>query len=84
MYRWEFTSKSRKELLKLDKQIQFKIIDKLDYYCSCPTPLMFAEPITDTELGSYRFRIGSYRVIFDVKEETLVIHKVGHRKDIYR
>ncbi|MBC8526038.1 MAG: type II toxin-antitoxin system RelE/ParE family toxin [Candidatus Cloacimonetes bacterium] len=36
------------------------------------------------KLGSYRFRIGNYRVIFDIDEDKLVILRVGHRKNIYR
>ena len=44
----------------------------------------FAEPLTRSDLGQYRFRIGDYRLAFDVEDEILVIHDVDHRKDIYR
>lgn len=84
MFRYEFTPKCLKQFRKLDKQVQFRIIEKLDYYCSTPDPLAHADPITDTELGEYRFRIGNYRVVFDIKGDLLTIHKVGDRKDIYR
>ena len=47
-------------------------------------PLKYAEKITDRKLGSYRFRIGDYRVVFDLEENDIVILRVGHRKDIYR
>ena len=47
-------------------------------------PLKYAEKITDPKLGSYRFRIGDYRVVFDLEENDIVILRVGHRKDIYR
>ncbi len=29
-------------------------------------PLQYAERLTDPALGGYRFRIGDYRVIFDI------------------
>jgi mRNA interferase RelE/StbE len=47
-------------------------------------PLKYAEKITDAKLGSYRFRIGDYRVIFDLEGEDIVILRIGHRRDIYR
>ena len=84
MYRYEFTPKSLKQLLKLDKQIQFRIIKKLDQYCSELDPLVHADPITDPELGEYRFRIGDYRVVFDIQGELITIHRVGDRKNVYR
>ena len=47
-------------------------------------PLKHAEKITDSKLGSYRFRIGDYRVIFDLEGDDVVILRIGHRRDIYR
>ncbi|KKU81190.1 MAG: Addiction module toxin, RelE/StbE family [Parcubacteria group bacterium GW2011_GWA1_47_8] len=51
---------------------------------SAPSPLEFAERLTDFELGEYRFRIRDYRVAFDVENDTAKILKVGHRKDMYK
>jgi len=47
-------------------------------------PLQYAESLTDPELGSYRFRIGDYRVIFDIESNDIVVLRVGHRKEIYK
>lgn len=84
MFRYEFTPKSRKQFRKLDKQVQFRIIEKLDYFCSTQDPLVHADPIFDKELGEYRFRMGDYRVVFDIKDDLLTIHKVGDRKNVYK
>jgi len=46
--------------------------------------LKHASKLTDPALGTYRFRIGDYRVIFDIEEKEIVVLRVGHRKDIYR
>ncbi|PIU83448.1 MAG: hypothetical protein COS68_03990 [Elusimicrobia bacterium CG06_land_8_20_14_3_00_38_11] len=35
-------------------------------------------------MGMYRFRVGDYRVIFDVDKNNIVILRIGHRKKIYR
>lgn len=46
--------------------------------------MKFAEPLIDKRLGSYRFRTGEYRVIFDVEKDEITVLLVGHRKEIYR
>ena len=43
-----------------------------------------AERLTEPELGSYRFRVGDYRVIFDLEGDEIVVLRVGHRREIYR
>lgn len=35
-------------------------------------------------MGAYRFRIGDYRIIFNIEGENIVILRVGHRKSIYK
>jgi len=32
---------------------------------------------------AYRLRMGDYRILFDLEDDTIVIHKIGHRKDVY-
>ncbi len=72
------------QLRKLPENTQRKIIDKLKFFASTSDPLKFAHTIKGDKLGEYRFRIGSYRAVFNVKNDTAVILKIGHRKDIYR
>jgi mRNA interferase RelE/StbE len=33
---------------------------------------------------AYRFRVGNYRVLFDVTEDTIEIGRVLHRKESYK
>lgn len=79
-----FTQKSFREFKKLSKDLQERIILKLDFFVSQKNPLEFAHPLINHELGQYRFRVGDYRIIFDIEGDNLVIHSVGHRRDIYR
>lgn len=84
MYRYEFTPQAISQLKKLTPDIQAKIIKKLEYFLSTGYPLTYASHLTNYAIGQYRFRIGDYRVIFDVEEEIIIILALGHRKDIYK
>ena len=79
-----FKGKSVNEFSNLPKDIQLQIMKKLKFFMSSPNPLYFAEHLNNFDLGEYRFRIGDYRVSFDVEKNTAKILKVAHRKDIYK
>ena len=82
MYKVVFTEKALSDLYALDKQTQERIAKKLKEYSK--NPLKYARKLSTIQIGTYRFRIGDYRVIFDIEEENIIILRVGHRKDIYR
>lgn len=83
-FTWEFTGAAFKEFKKHPKSIQQRIIKKLDYFISTDKPLEFAENLINSEIGEYRFRVGDYRVIFDLESTSIVILSVGHRREIYK
>ena len=84
MYKYEFTSYAFKQLKRLPKNTQKRLMSKLDYYCKQENPLRFADYLTDARIGEYRFRVGDWRIVFDVEGDKIVILIVGHRRDIYR
>lgn len=84
MHQYIFRSRAEKELKKLPRDIVIRIKDKLRYFLSSPNPLNFATPLKKSTLGSYRFRIGDYRVIFDVEGENIIILTIGHRREVYK
>ena len=79
-----FRGRSAIELQRLPKKEARFVLKKLVYYLNSDSPLTFAERLTDYQYGDYRFRIGYYRVTFDVEGDKIVVLKVGHRKDVYR
>ena len=82
--KYDFKGNSTKEFSKLPRKAQIQIMEKLELYMSASSTLNFAEHLTDFDFGEYRFRIGDYRVSFDVENDTAKILKVGHRKDMYK
>ena len=85
MYQIKFKSSADKRFSKLPKEVQIRIVQKLEFFLSQPEPLFYAEILTNPRIGTYRFRVGDYRVVFDLEDdETIMIVEVDHRKDIYR
>ena len=82
MYKILFTHRSLKDLEVIDKSTQKRIAAKLKEYAE--EPLKYSKKLINTNLGSFRFRIGDYRVVFDIEEENIVILRIGHRKNIYK
>ena len=86
MYKVRLSSRALKDLKKLEKETQSKVIESLEILKLNP----FAEIIQYKKLKGrnqlYRIRIGSYRVIYEIQGEILVIIviRIGHRKDVYR
>ncbi|OGM76536.1 hypothetical protein A2188_02875 [Candidatus Woesebacteria bacterium RIFOXYA1_FULL_43_9] len=84
MYRYAFREQALKDIKKLPKDVQIRILKKLDYFVSTDNPLQFADRLINFEIGTYRYRIGNYRVIFDLEEEVVVVITLGHCREIYR
>jgi len=81
-YRLVYTDRALKDIQKLDPQVKNRIGKALLRFEA--DPLGHAKPLTNAELGNYRFRVGDYRIIFDIEAEDIVILRVGHRRQIYR
>lgn len=46
-------------------------------------PLKFGEPLRRSLAGFRKLRVGDYRVIYQVQGRTVVILKIGHRREVY-
>jgi len=77
-----YTKRAAKDIKRLEGATKNRIGETLLRYAQ--DPLKYAEKLIDPSLGTYRFRIGEYRVIFDLEESDIVILRAGHRRDIYR
>ena len=77
-----FTRVAWRQWGKLPKGIKTRLDEKLLIYAR--EPFRYASKLTDSSIGQYRFRIGDYRIVFDISGEKIIILAVGHRKDIYK
>ena len=47
-------------------------------------PEIFGKPLRKSLKGYRRLRVGDYRIIFRIEENTVKIFKIGHRSAIYK
>ena len=83
-YKLKIESRARKDLQSLDPIVQKRIAKKLRYFIEQSDPLQFAKKLVDSSGGDYRWRVGNYRVVFDVSGEEIRLLRIQHRKDVYR
>lgn len=82
MYKVMLTQRTVKDIEKIDKETKDRIATKLREYAV--EPLKYARKLVDSKIGTYRFRIGDYWVIFDIDNDNIVILRIGHRRSIYK
>ncbi len=82
MYKVLLTKRSLKDLESIDRYMQNRIAVKLKEYSK--DPQKYGKKLINHKIGTYRFKIGDYRVIFDIDNNNLVILRIGHRKSIYK
>ncbi|MFH1672122.1 MAG: type II toxin-antitoxin system RelE/ParE family toxin [Pseudomonadota bacterium] len=74
---------AQKELSKIPHREQDRIITAIQNLTDNPRPSNVKKLIGR---DAWRMRIGNYRVIYEIHNDTLIVLVVhiGHRKDIYR
>lgn len=82
MFKVVITHNALKDINNLTQDVKKRIASKIKEYLN--DPIYYSRKLTDPKIGSFRFRIGDYRVIFDIEDETIIVLRVGHRKDIYK
>lgn len=83
-YRITFIRSARKELASLDKSTVSRIFSKIEGLSKQPHPRGSRKLEGAADL--WRIRVGTYRVVYRILDEELVIEIVGvrHRRDAYR
>ena len=87
MFQFEYTNNTARDLRQMDQQVSKRILKKMDFFSKQEDPMKFAKKLKDFSLGEYRFRIGDYRVLFDLDDQKklkiLMILSIKHRREAY-
>lgn len=81
-YRLLYTKSAFKDIQKLDTVAKKRIKKKIEE-CSL-NPIVNAKKLINSSIGSYRWRAGNYRIIFDIEVDKIIILRIGHRREIYK
>ena len=85
-YKIVFSEKAKKQLKKLDKHISALILGWLEKNIqNCDNPRVHGKGLVENKSGQWRYRIGDYRVICEIKGNQVIVLvlNIGHRKEIY-
>ena len=83
-YKLVYKKTAVKGIQKLTPPIKKRLKLKLEFFIKQDKPLDFAKALTKPADAQYRFRVGNYRILFDIEGNNLVILYLQHRKDVYK
>ena len=87
-FRIEFDPDALKELKKLDRPIQQRLVGFLkERVAPLKNPRSIGEALTGAALGNYwKYRVGDWRIVCDIQDDKVVVRvlRIGNRKEIYR
>lgn len=87
MWRLLFSKKADKQLSKLDPGVRRVLVSwLLKHLDGCEDPRAFGKGLVGDKSGIWRYRVGDYRILCDIKDDELVVLalEVGHRREVYR
>ena len=85
VWKVELTDTARRTLKKLDKAAAKRITTYLQEVASQADPHTKGKALLGNFQGYWRYRVGDYRIVCEIKDEKLVVLvvRIGHRKEVY-
>ena len=71
---------------KLDRSVQVIVVKWIRKHLeNCEDPKAFGKGVTANMKGYWRYRIGDYRLLVEIREEELVVVaiSIAHRSEVY-
>ncbi|MDU1051576.1 MAG: type II toxin-antitoxin system RelE/ParE family toxin [Varibaculum cambriense] len=86
VWKIELSARARKALKKLDRKPARDIVRALEEIAQLQNPRSRGKALTGNLQGLWRYRVGDYRVICDIRSKQLTIYAIdlGHRRNIYQ
>jgi len=83
-YTIAITKTAKRDIDALEHVERKRLGKKLLHVASLDDLSSVAKHFTNSAIGTYRLRIGSYRVLFDIEGRIMLILGVQHRREVYR
>lgn len=72
----------RKDLPEIAHDIKGRIRKAIEVKLTS-APEEFGEPLRRTLKGYWKLRVGDWRVIYKVEAKTVIVLRIGHRREVY-
>ena len=84
-YKILISSRAQKDFNKLDHKIQNRVTKAILKIKKNRYPQQF-KSLKGIDIAQYRLRVGDWRILYDVYDDTksVLILRIGHRKEIYK
>jgi mRNA interferase RelE/StbE len=86
IWRVEFDPEAARELRKLGHQARHLILKYLrERIATADNPRRFGHALLGDLKGLWRYRVGDYRIVADIREREILVMivAVGHRRNVY-
>jgi len=85
MHRVRLLDTASKDLARLDKPVARRIVGRVQWLAE-NFEKADLERLTGELEGLFKLRVGDYRIIYELVhgEQLIMIHAIGHRREIYR
>lgn len=81
-YNIEFKSSVKKDLKKISREIITKMLYKIEN--ELPDMALQQPSLRGKFKHLKKFRVGDYRIIYIIKDSTILILRIANRKDVYK
>lgn len=81
-YKIAFKKSVSRDLKKIDKEQVKRILNKIE--SELPQKAEIFPTLSGKFSGLRRFRVGDFRVIFSIIGDTVLVLRIGHRKEVYK
>ena len=81
-YRVQVAPAAVRQLRKLDPSARRRLLAAIELLAGQPRPAG-AKKLVGGD-GEWRVRTGDYRVVYEIRDDVLLVVAVGHRRDIYQ
>ncbi len=75
------TKRFEDDFRELRSKIQGQVLKALERIAADPHR---GQKLTQVKVVRWRYRVGDYRIRYDIEGQDVVLHVVRHRKEVYR
>jgi mRNA interferase RelE/StbE len=84
-FRARLLDAAARDLARIDRPDARRIVQRISWLAS-NLGTVRPEALSGDLAGFYKLRVGDFRVIYEMldAEQTVLVHAIGHRREIYR